>query len=59
MALTQEKIKQKWNLTADPDEFKALAKVLGRKPNLKVAPKVENTMVCMQCHASRPYKNKP
>ena len=59
MALTQERIKKKWDLSADPAEFKALSKVLGRKPDLKIKPKVENTMVCMQCHANRPYKNKP
>tara|TARA_Y100001963_G_scaffold68255_1_gene95095 strand:- start:4421 stop:5011 length:591 start_codon:yes stop_codon:yes gene_type:complete len=58
-ALGVEAVKKEWNLTSDPAEFKALSKVLGRKPKLKVAPKVENTMVCMQCHANRPYKKKP
>ena len=52
-----EKIKERWGLSADPDEAKWYETLLGRKTRLKVGPAVEDTFYCKSCHGGNPYSN--
>ena len=50
MAENIERNKKRFGLGADPKEFKKLTEILGRKPDLKIRPKLSSTLYCTSCH---------
>ena len=48
--LKRESTKKKYNLTSNKKEAKVFKNIIGRKPNVKIRPNVENTKYCASCH---------
>jgi len=57
MAKNIEMNKKRFNLGADPKEFKKLTEILGRKPDLQVRPKLSKTPYCTRCHVNHSIRD--
>ena len=53
----REATKKKYGLTSTKEEFQVFSKVMGRKPDVKMGQRVEQTKYCTKCHINHSMYN--